>query len=291
MTTHTIQPQVTNTSLRGRARARNYIPYIILTLITTLVVIPVIWMLITSLKKDTELLAYPIQVFPAVPQWENYVSALSRVPFLRYGFNSVFLAVMFAVLTMLTSSMSGYAFARLRAPGSKRLYAIVIGLLLVPGIVTMIPQFMLFSRLGLVNTYMPWVLWGLAGSPFHIFMFRQFFMAFPKELEDAAEIDGCGPYRIFWQIFLPNARPVLATSFIFSFGWVWGDYLTPLIYLTDSNTTLAVKLATAYVDPVGNRLPAVTIAACVIYTLVPIFMFFLGQKQILRGVVTSGLKG
>ena len=122
-------------------------------------------------------------------------------------------------------------------------------------------------------------------------MFRQFFLSFPKELEDAAEVDGCNPFRLFWQIFLPNAKPVLATAFIQGFGWVWGDWFTPVIYLTAENTTLAIKLATAYVNPQGHPYITVTLAACVVYILPLVIMFFLGQKYILRGVVTSGLKG
>ncbi len=162
---------------------------------------------------------------------------------------------------------------------------------MIPSIVTVIPQFIVFSRLHLTNTYWPWILWGLAASPFHIFLFRQFFASIPRELEDAAEVDGCSPFRIFWQIFLPNAKPALATSFLFNFVGVWGDYFTPLIFLSDEKTTLAVKLVRAYTDPQGHVLITTTLAACVIYTLPLVILFFLGQKYLTRGVVTSGLKG
>jgi ABC-type glycerol-3-phosphate transport system permease component len=187
--------------------------------------------------------------------------------------------------------MAGFAFARFNVPGNRKLFMVIIAMLIIPGIVMTIPQFVIFSRFGLTNTYWPWILWGLTASPYQIFMFRQFFLSFPRELEDAAEADGCGPFRIFAQIFLPNAKPVLATSFIFNFSWVWGDYFHPLIYLSDENTTLAVKLAGSYVDPKGHALYTITLAASVIYTLPLIIMFFLGQKYILKGVVTSGLKG
>ena len=148
-----------------------------------------------------------------------------------------------------------------------------------------------FAWLGLTNTYWPWVLWGLAASPFHIFLFRQFFSSFPRDLEDAAEVDGCGAFRIFAQIFLPNVLPAIATSFIFCFVWVWGDWLTPLIYLSDANTTLGVKISGGYVDPQGNAIITTTLAACVLYALPLVALFFLGQKYIVKGVVTSGLKG
>jgi ABC-type glycerol-3-phosphate transport system permease component len=157
--------------------------------------------------------------------------------------------------------------------------------------VTLIPQFIVFSRLKLTGTYWPWVLWGLSGSASFIFLFRQFFLSFPRDLEDAAEVDGCNPLRIYWQVFLPNAKPALATAFIGGFVWVWGDWLTPVIYLTTANTTVAVKVASGYVNPQGFSLITVTLAASIIYTLPLIVMFFLGQRYILEGVVTSGLKG
>jgi len=171
------------------------------------------------------------------------------------------------------------------------LFMLLISVMFLPQTVTVIPTFMLFSKMGLTNTYWPWILWGLGASPFFIFLFRQFFSAIPKELEDAAEVDGANPFRMFWQIFLPNAKPALATAFILNFIWVWGDYLTPILYLSDRNTTLAVKLQSAYQDPQGNTLVTVVIAASILYTLPLIIMFFLAQKHILQGVVTSGLKG
>ena len=228
---------------------------------------------------------------PSVPQFINYVHVFIYQPFMKYARNSLFLAVTFSTLTVITSAMSGFAFSRINVPHKQALFQVVIALLIIPNLVTVIPTFMLFSKLGLTNTYWPWILWGLGASPFFIFLFRQFFSAFPKELEDAAEVDGANPFRIYWQIFLPNAKPALATAFILNFIWVWGDYLTPILYLSDNNTTLAVKLQSAYVDPQGNALVTVVMAASVLYTLPLIIMFFLAQKHILQGVVTSGLKG
>jgi len=161
----------------------------------------------------------------------------------------------------------------------------------VPAIVTTIPQFIVLSRLRFTNTYWPWILWGISGSPFHIFLFRQFFSSIPRQLEDAAEVDCCGAFRVFWQIFLPNSLPVVATSFIFNFSWAWSDWFTPLIYLDDQKTTLAVKLTRGYQNPQGFSMVMPTLAAAVIYTLPLIVLFFIGQKYIIQGVVTSGIKG
>jgi multiple sugar transport system permease protein len=279
---------------RAAKRLRVFTSYAILYGVAVVISIPVVWMVLTSLKSEPEYSRYPPVIVPDLIRWDNYVSALTWIPYFRFARNSTFLATMFSTFTVLTSAMVGFAFARLDAPGKGKLFAIVVSLLMVPAIVTIIPQFVIFARLRLTNTYWPWLLWGLSASPFHIFLFRQFFTAIPKELEDAAEVDGAGPFRIFWQIFLPNAKPALATSFILNFVYVWGDWFAPVIYLDDAKTTLAVKLATAtYTDPgnvSGQVYVTITLAAAVLYTIPPVIMFFLAQKNIMEGVVTSGLK-
>ncbi len=275
----------------NRRLAQRALTYLVLGVATFFVLMPEAWLLVTSLKKNSEYLSAQITFLPAVPQWSNYVQIFTMIPFMNYVRNSLVLAVTFTTLCVISSSLTGYAFARLEAPGKKWLFSIVIAMLMIPAIVTVIPQFVIFSQIGLSGTYWPWVLWGIAGSPFHIFLFRQFFVNFPRELEEAAELDGCSPLRIFLEIFLPNAQPVLATSAILNFMWVWSDWLNPIIFLSDANTTLAVKLNYAYVTPQGQQLTPLVLAACVLYVLVPVVMFFLGQKYILQGVVTTGLKG
>jgi len=273
---------------------RASVSYLILYGTALVISVPVIWMILSSLKAEPAFIQYPPIVIPNPVRWDNYVHAITWIPYLKYTWNSTFLATIFSLFTVFTSSMVGFAFARLDAPGKGKLFGIVVSLLMVPGIVTIIPQFVIFAKIGLTNTYWPWFLWGIAASPFHIFLFRQFFTSIPKELEDAAEVDGATPFRIFWQIFLPNAKPALATSFILNFVGVWGDWLAPVIYLDDVKTTLAVKLATpTYVnpgDPSGHILVTLTLAAAVIYTIPPVIMFFIAQKNIMEGVVTTGLK-
>jgi len=274
-----------------RKAARLTTSYGVLILVTILISLPVVWLLITSLKIPIEYLSYPIQFLPKVPQWDNYVQVFTLMPFWRYAWQTFRLAMSFSILCVITSSMAGFAFARIPVPGRHRLFSIVVALIIIPAIVTVIPQFIVFAKLRLTNTYWPWILWGLSASPFHIFLFRQFFAGVPKELEDAAEVDGCSLLRTYWQVFLPNAKPVLATSFIFNFSWVWGDYFAPIIYLNDAKTTLAVKLSIAYVDPQNNPLVTVTLAACAVYMLPLVIAFFVGQKHIIQGALTSGLKG
>ena len=288
--------RATNARQRDRRakRWREALSYVILYFATLVITIPIIWMILSSLKSEPEFTKYPPILLGDPIRWDNYANALTWIPFFRYTWNSTFLATMSSALTVITSAMVGFAFARLEAPGKGKLFGIVVALLMVPAIVTIIPQFVIFARLGLTNSYWPWFLWGLAASPFFIFLFRQFFTGIPKELEDAAEVDGAGMLRIFWQIFLPNAKPALATAFILNFVGVWGDWVAPVIYLDDSKTTLAVKLATpTYTNPgdvTGQIFVTITLAAAIIYTIPPVIMFFLAQKNIMEGVVTTGLK-
>lgn len=296
--THTVTHRAAATSSMRRDRAlkrwRVLISYALLYFATAVIAVPIVWMILSSLKSEPEFTQYPPIILADPIRWDNYWSALTWIPFFRYTWNSTFLATMFATFTVTTSAMVGFAFARLEAPGKAKFFAIVVSLLMVPSIVTIIPQFVIFARLGLTNSYWPWLLWGIAASPFHIFLFRQFFTAIPRDLEDAAEVDGAGPFRVFWQIFLPNAKPALATSFILNFVGVWGDWVAPVIYLDDLKTTLAVKLATpTYTNPgdvSGHIFVTITLAAAVIYTIPPVIMFFIAQKNIMEGVVTTGLK-
>jgi ABC-type glycerol-3-phosphate transport system permease component len=281
---------VSAVALRRRASA-DLLRYVPLLVTVSIFSLPVFWLVVTSLKKQSEYNASPLVLFPATPQWINYQLAVVMADFPKYATNSLVLSAAYTVLVVLTSALVGFGFARHRGPGRDRLFVLVIGTMMVPSLVLFVPQFVMFARLELTNSYWPWILWGLGASPYHIFLFRQFFAGFPRELEDAAEVDGCGPLRVFLQIFLPNAGPVLAASAIFAFLWVWGDYLYPILLLSDQNTTLAVKLAKAYVDPRGNPLQTVTMAGIVLYVLPLIAVFFAAQRFIVRGVVTTGLKG
>jgi len=270
---------------------RKFALYAAFILVTLVFILPLVWLFMTSLKPQSEYSSYPVQFFPSTPQWNNYVEAIINRPFMKLAWNTLLIAVPSAVLTVLSSALAGFAFARMNAPGKSILFLLVLSMLLVPRMVTTIPSFMLFSKFGLTNTYWPWYLWGLAGSSFNIFLFRQFFAQVPKDLEDAAEVDGCSRFRIFWQIFLPVSGPVLATVAIFHFQWVWGDWFNPNILLSADKTTLAVGLASLYVDPRGNALDTIYISAVVVYLLPMLVIFLIAQKWIVQGIVTTGLKG
>jgi ABC-type glycerol-3-phosphate transport system permease component len=271
-------------------RVKQFLLHAVLVAWAVMLMVPVVWLLTSSLKTDREFITYPPRLLPQIPQWQNYYDVIVVARFLTYAGRTILLAAMFTVTNIASCSLAGYAFARIGAPGRNTLFIIMLSAFMVPGIVTIIPQFIIYSRIKIVNTYWPWFLWGLAGSAPQIFLFRQFFSTLPVELEDAASVDGCGPFRTFWQIFLPNSKPVLAVTALFAFQWVWGDYFNQALLLTEDKATLAMKLASAFVDPHGNTLVTVTIAAIVIYIIPLVAAYFLSQKQIVQGIAATGIK-
>lgn len=279
----------------ARGRKRSGRPgagtYILILVLTVFFIGPFIWLVLAALKTPAEWASLPIQILPEQAQWNNFVDAFTQMDFLGYTANSLFLATTYSVLITISSAAVGFGFARLRAPGKGALFLILLSTMMIPQILTLLPTYILFSRIGLVGTYWPWVLWGLAASPYMVFLFRQFFAAIPKEMEDAAIIDGAGWFRIFVQIFLPLSRPVLITCFLLSFTWTWGDYIAPALLLDIDNTTLAVAITAWYQDPNGNVIPTIQAAAAVLYIVPVLAIFFVAQRYFVRSTVSSGVKG
>ncbi len=253
--------------------------------------IPVIWLILTALASPSQISEGTAGLLDIQPRWQNFVDAVTMIDFTAYAGNSLFLSTLVATLSTISSATVGFAFARLDARGRKPLFAIVVATMMIPNVALLIPSYVLFSRLGLVGTYWPWVLWGLSGFPYLIFLFRQFFAAIPVELEDAAIIDGCGWWRIYLLIFLPLSRPVLLTSFLLSFTVTWGDYLAPALLLNLDNTTLAVATATGYLDPRGNGLLTVQAAGALLYILPVVVIFLYAQRYFMGSSIGSGVKG
>ncbi|GCE22368.1 carbohydrate ABC transporter permease [Dictyobacter kobayashii] len=264
---------------------------ILLIVFTLLFIAPFAWLILTALKSPADLDAFPITWLPDHVHWNNFVQAVTLIDYWHFAWNSFALSTIQSVLITATSSLVGFGFARLRGWGKRPLFMLMLSTMMLPSIVGIIPTYILFSQFGLVDTYWPWVLWGLASSPFLSFLFRQFFASIPQELEEAAIVDGCGYGRIFWQIFLPLSKPVIATSMIFAFTGVWGDFLGPTLFLDSDNTTLAVAISHGYADLHGLTLINVLAAGCVLYVLPMLILFFFAQKYFVQGIVTTGLKG
>ena len=264
--------------------------YMLLVALAALFLLPLLWLLLIALKGPGELLRFPPKVLPDRARWENFGEALTYVDFLGYARNSVILAVTYGLLVTFSSALVGFALARLPAPGKRVVFGILISTLMIPPIITLIPTYLIYSRLGLLNTYWPWVLSGLAGSSFLAFLFRQFFAGLPKELEDAAIVDGCGYFRVFWQIFLPVSKPVLATSFVLSFVWTWGDWVMPALLLNDDRSPLAVAVGSLYAsDHTGPQYHLIA-AAAVMYSMPVLVLFIALQRLFIRGIATTGLR-
>ncbi len=205
----------------------------------------------------------------------------------RAFLNSLVIASSFTALSTASAALAGFAFARRRVWWKNVVFLFVLSTLMVPWIVTMIPQFVIFYRFHLIGTPWPWVLWGIQGTPLQIFLFRQFFASFPRELEDAAAIDGSGRLRIFWDIFVPNSKPVIAVAAVWAFILVWGDYLTQdLFFLLDPNGTLLTHITDTI--NAGGGVSSLPLA---LYALPPIVFFVLVQRYITQSVVTTGIKG
>lgn len=253
--------------------------------------IPLFWLLMVALKTQGELSAVPIRILPERWQWSNFRQAAAFFPWLHYAWNSLFLSTTFGVLTTLTSALVGFGFARLKGRGKNALFMLMLATIMLPQIATLIPTYIIFSRIGLIYTYWPWALWGLASSPFFSFLFRQFFASVPVDLEEAALLDNCGYFRIFWQIFLPLSRAVMAVAFLLSFQGVWSDFIAPQLLLDINSTTLAVRVATGYVDPTGTTLPNIYAAGALLYALPVVVLFIALQRFLVQGIVTTGLKG
>jgi multiple sugar transport system permease protein len=224
--------------------------------------------------------------------FEAFQTMFSRLDFLHYAWNSVELSIIYIVPVVTTSFCAGYAFGRLKARGSKTLFNIVIATMLVPVFVYLIPLFVVYSRLGLTNTVLPWLFWGLSGNAFYIFLFRQFFDGFPLELEEAAMLDGLSRWQIITRIVVPNSYPSIATVAILAFTNVWGEVLIQSVLLyKDAAETLSVRVAQGVFDTQGlATLIPPTLAAVVLYLLPPVIVFAVFQRFIIQGVATTGLK-
>lgn len=263
---------------------------------------PFWWMLTTSLSTPAEATAAgsagTFNWLPADPQFKNYPAALARMgsrPW--YGFldalaNTIIVTTLTVVGQVLSCSLVGYAFARLRFRGRGPLFIIMVATMMLPAQVTMIPMFIMFRSFGWVDTYLPLVVPAFFGAPFFIFMFRQFFAQVPEALVEAARVDGCGHFRIWWQIMLPICKPVIAITAIFTFIAAWNDFLGPLIYLqTEENMTLAVAL-NSFQNQYGDFREANYLMAASIVTMIPcIVLFFVAQKQFVSGLALGGVKG
>lgn len=258
---------------------------------SAIVVLPFAWMVSTSFKAPGEIFLQPTRWIPREIRWQNYVEAMTALNFAQMYLNTTIITLSATIGQVLSASLVGFGFARLRAPGRDFLFLLLISTMLLPEQVTLIPQFVIFRSLGMVDTWAPLIVPSWLGVyAFYVFLCRQFFLTLPLELDDAAKIDGASYFAIYWRIILPLSIPVLATVAVFSFLNRWNDFLHPVIYLTDQQKyplSLGLALFRDYNGIQWHWLMAASIA-----TMLPCLVVFgLAQRVFVRGIATSGLKG
>ncbi|MFV2109385.1 carbohydrate ABC transporter permease [Micromonospora sp. LOL_015] len=274
--------------------ARGVARVAVLVAILVVVLYPLIWVLGSSLKSPTEV-ASNLSVIPQDPTWANYPDGwnyLSNISFGRFFWNSTVISMATVVANAVSCLLAAYAFARLRFRARRFWFAIMIGTLLLPSHVLIVPQYIMFNSFGWIDTPLPLIVPKLlATEAFFVFLMVQFMRGIPRELDDAAKIDGCSPFGVFRYVIVPLARPALVTTAIFSFIWTWNDFLTQLIYLPSVESyTVPIGLR-LFIDSTGQTSLGPMFAMSVL-SLLPVFLFFLAfQKMLVQGINTSGLKG
>ncbi len=254
-------------------------------------IVPFVWLVSTSLKPASQVWVFPPIWIPTPVQWVNYATALTTLPFHRYLLNTTVIVTAVLVGTLASASLSAYGFARLRFPGRDIVFMLLLSTMMLPPVVLMIPHFIMFRTLGWIDTFLPLTVPAFfGGGAFNVFLIRQFFRTLPEELSDAARIDGCGEFQIYYKIILPLAKPALATVGIFTFMATWNDFMGPLIYLNSpNNRTLALGLASfrGLYSTDWNLLMAASTAV-----VIPVvILFFVAQKYFVQGIVLTGMKG
>jgi multiple sugar transport system permease protein len=288
------EPGYSHKSLKKANQVGRTVIYIILVVGAIFMFAPFAFLISSSLKNELQVFQFPIQWIPDPVRWMNYIEALTDKPFLTYFKNTMIIAIFNQIAILGTASLCGYGFARIQFPGRDLWFGIALATMMIPYYVTMVPQFILFTRLGWQDTYLPLIVpYFFGGGAFNVFLFRQFFRTIPEDFSDAARMDGCSEFGIFWRIFVPLSTPVFITVAIFTFMGSWNDFIGPLLYInTPEKFTIALGLATyRSMLGVGRTRWDLLMAASVSMTAPVVMLFFVVQRYFIKGVVMSGIKG
>jgi multiple sugar transport system permease protein len=280
---------VHSTTSWGKLLRKRVVPHVPLILIGLLFLTPFVWLVITSIETTQEIFSTRPILFPSKVVWSNYPHAIQDFPFFRYTYNTLFICFFSIAGTLLSCPLVAYSFARMRYPGRNILFFLMLATMILPSQVTMVPLYIMWDRLGFVNTYWPLVLPHFFGNAMYIFLLRQFFMSIPFELSEAAKIDGASEFRTFLQVVVPLAKPVIYTVALFQFLGCWSDFMGPLIYLNDPNKwTLSIGLQSFIGD--HNVEWGLLMAASTLFTLPIIVIYFFIQRKFIEGITLTGLK-
>lgn len=271
--------------------AKDLIRFLVLLAIVILYFLPFLSMFITSLKTREELYRYPPIIFAEVAQWKNYKLAWTMIDYPKHLWNSIVLTVFYTIPCVMGSAFAGYGFSRFKVKIKKYLFPVMLSTMMIPQMVTVIPLYLMLMKLEMVNKLTFWIFWGIQGTPFLIFLFKQYFSTIPVSFEESAELDGAGRFTVFFRIMFPLVQTAVVIAIIFSFQWAWSDYLLPVLLLRGDKVNLAVKLASGYSDVKDNMLYNIGMAGVVYYTLPIAIVFFMLQKKFIAGIAEGGLKG
>ncbi|MGF0115852.1 carbohydrate ABC transporter permease [Promicromonospora sp. Marseille-Q5078] len=286
------RPQASVRTADGSSRLRRFGRHLALAALGIVMIYPLLWMIASSLRTDDDIFT-SIGLWVPHPDWGNYAEGWNGLesPFGNYLVNSAIIAVLCILGNLVAATMAAYAFARLRFRFKRTMFAVMLLTIMLPIHVVIVPQYILFSNLGWLNTFVPLVLPKfLATDAFFVFLMVQFMRGIPRELDEAARLDGCGYLRTFGQIILPLTVPALATTAIFTFIWTWNDFFSQLIYLTEPVTYSVPVALRSFMDATSGTSWGPLFAMSVV-TLVPVFLaFLLGQRFLVRGIATTGGK-
>lgn len=267
--------------------------YVFLAGFSALFLLPIVWMISSSLSDLSSMFAERFRWIPESLHWENYARAVTMLPFGRYLWNTLIITVPVMIATALSSSLVAYGFSRFTFKGREILFALCLSTMMLPGQVTMIPLYMMYAKIGWVDTYLPLIVPSFFGAPFYIFLLRQFFLSIPREMDEAARIDGANALRIYWSIILPQAKPALTTVLIFTFIGAWNDFFGPLIYINSpelATLTLGLNMMKSQILGSGTVEWNVLMAASLLVMLPNVFIFFFAQKQFVKGMSVGAIR-
>lgn len=294
MATFTVSPQPRTQLFSSHLLARrmnSLLVFLVLLFLAVVVIgIPVGWVLLTSFKDAKQIFAWPPSILPNPIRWDNYTGVIENLPFLRFAANSLFIAGMNILGRVLSCSIVAFAFARLRFPGRDFLFMLLLSTMMIPHQVTLIPTFALFQKLGWVGTYLPLIVPSFFGDAFFIFLMRQYIMTIPRDLDEAARIDGATTWDIFRQIIMPLCVPPIVLITVLTFLWKWNDFLNPLIYISNYDD-YTIQLGLNMLKGRFNIQWGMIMAGSLLAMAPCIVIYFLTQKYLIGGIANVGIKG
>ncbi len=252
--------------------------------------IPIGWMALTAFKEPGQIFAWPPVYWPDPIRWQNFTDVLTQIPFVRFGLNSLFIAVMNIIGHLFSCTLVAFAFARLRFPGRNMLFMLLLATLMIPGQIMLLPRFVVFQWLGWVGSYLPLIVPSFFGNAFFIFLMRQYIMTIPRDLDEAARIDGASTWDVFIKIILPLCVPPMVVTGVLTFLWTWNEFLDPLIYISkydDYTIQLGLNMLKGRYNIQWNLI----MAGSLIGVVPPAVLYFFAQKYLIGGIASVGIKG